>query len=75
MSKLTDIIEINTDSPAMMTFADEVEAIQRALFPWHGLDKEFAVEGDNRTAVLLDAILECYRAQGGASKAPTIAIE
>jgi glutathionylspermidine synthase len=64
-------IEFNCDSPAMMTFAEEVARIQRALevlAPVAG-----HVELEHPTRALLDAILDCWREFGGQGS-PTIAI-
>ncbi len=67
-------VEINTDSPAMMTFADEVESVQRELLPTSGLKTLLEPQGKTRTTRLHEALMASYRAFGGTSTAPTIAI-
>jgi hypothetical protein len=64
-------IEVNSDSPAMMTFAD---ALAELLFELPPLAAERArYEGRNRVQALLEALTACYREWGGKG-APAIAI-
>jgi hypothetical protein len=67
------LFEINTDSPAMMTYTDLLEEIMLSLPP--------IAERVNVTPVryrltrgFLDALLEVYRDRGGTRDDPTIAI-
>src|SRR5262249_9676925 len=64
-------IEFNCDSPAMMTFAEEVARIQRTLEVLAPIEGQ--TEAEHPTRALLDAILDCWREFGG-KEAPTIAI-
>ncbi len=56
-------VEANTDSPAMMTFADEIEAALLELEPLAGLASRFTAT--RRCEALLTALLACYREWGG----------
>ena len=68
------LVEINTDSPAMMVFADCVQEAQRGLFPLDEVLGDTALRFDARTPRMLEALLECYRESGGEQSAPTIAV-
>ncbi len=67
------VYEINTDSPAMMTFTDYIEGIIRELHPMNEL-RDLDKRPGNRTKVLHDSLIECYREWGGNKASPTIAI-
>jgi hypothetical protein len=65
-------LEFNCDSPAMMSFADLVTDCLLelpALAPFRG-----RLQAENRTAKLLESLLECYREYGARRWPPTIAI-
>jgi hypothetical protein len=67
-------LEINADSPAMMTFADCVQSIQRELFPLRDLCHGHRLTFPERTPALLETFRTTYREWGGSSDAPSIAI-
>lgn len=67
-------VEFNSDSPAMMTFTDRVEDLQRSLFPLCEMADQFDIGYTNRTRCLYDAIIAAYRQVGGDKENPTIAI-
>jgi hypothetical protein len=64
-------IEVNSDSPAMMTFADEVEEILVELEPLRGLMPH--IGRSRRTEALAAALGACY-AEWGGKGAPQVAI-
>ena len=64
-------IEVNSDSPAMMTFADALSELLCELPPLAAERARYA--GYGRTRALLDALLACYREAGGTGT-PRIAI-
>jgi uncharacterized circularly permuted ATP-grasp superfamily protein len=66
------VIENNSDSPAMMTFVDYLDGLMAKLFPAVQLTDEERLPA-NRTAVLHQALIDCYREWGGRDS-PTIAI-
>jgi hypothetical protein len=66
-------VEINADSPAMMTMADHVQRIQLGLFPVAALADRWRMSFAERTPRLLEALLSRYREWGGHGP-PTIAI-
>jgi glutathionylspermidine synthase len=66
------LLELNTDSPAMMSYADHVQNVVRELFPMRGLAG--SVQYNQRIPSLLRALLEAYREWGGSKAQPTIAI-
>lgn len=68
------ILELNCDSPAMMTFADHLQDLQAELFPLDELARRYRLAAPRRTPALLAALLDCYREQGGRESAPTIAV-
>ncbi len=68
------LMEINADSPAMMTFTDRLEEIFLALDPCKSVAAAYGCGQRSRTKSMLDAMLECYRAAGGTRTDPTIAI-
>jgi glutathionylspermidine synthase len=67
------ILEINADSPAMMTFTDLVEDLLLELKPWDEL-LAHGVRPRRRTKAMLEAILAAYTEWGGKRLDPTIAI-
>lgn len=73
MPPTPQIFEVNTDSPAMMTFTDRIE---KMLFEIAPLREAMQIEppGFSRTRALLDGLLASYRAFGGSREDPTIAI-
>jgi glutathionylspermidine synthase len=68
------LLELNADSPAMMLYADEVQDLQRELFPMREVDREGVLTFDRRIPVLLQALIETYREWGGTEETPTIAV-
>lgn len=68
------LLELNADSPAMMLYADEVQALQREIFPLRDLDQGGALTFDHRIPVLLEALVETYREWGGTEEKPSIAV-
>ncbi len=68
------LIEFNADSPAMMTFADRLQEIQRTLFPMKQIEERWQITYHWRTRRLYEALLSTYAAWGGKSRTPTIAI-
>lgn len=64
------ILEVNSDSPAMMTFVDYLEALTCRLFA----NELRNWSPPNRTKRLYETLLGCYRERGGTSEHPTIAI-
>ncbi len=64
-------VEFNTDSPAMMTMADEIQDAMLDLPPLADLREH--LKCDMRVPALLEALLEAYREYGG-RLSPTIAI-
>lgn len=64
-------IEVNSDSPAMMTFADELEEILCELAPFDRLAR--GASRERRVERLLEGLTACYREWGGLG-APSIAI-
>ncbi len=68
------VLEVNVDSPAMMTFTDKVEQILLDLFPLGELRREYKLQPLSRTRALLDSLLACYKEWGGTREDPTIAI-
>ena len=68
------ILEINADSPAMMTFTDRVEELAFELFPLDDMKASHCLRRTHRTKHLLNALIDCYRQWGGKTEAPTIAI-
>ena len=67
-------LEINSDSPAMMTIADRIQRIQSELFPVVDLADRWNLSYSTRTPRLLEALLDCYREWRGGTNTPTIAI-
>jgi hypothetical protein len=65
-------VEYNSDSPAMMAFSDHVSDCILAL-PYFAAHRG-RLRGERMLPMLLDTLLDCYRAYGGASSTPTIAI-
>ncbi len=66
-------LEFNCDSPAMMSFSDELSAALLELEPYAAFRGRSPAERE-MTRTLLDTLLTCYREYGGQSTAPTIAI-
>lgn len=66
--------EVNTDSPAMMTFTDYLDEALRSIFPTAPLLDAFEFGKDERTDVLLSGLLRCFREWGGVDSHPSIAI-
>ncbi len=67
------VLEINSDSPAMMTFADYLERLTQGLFPTLQLRSGRSPQPANRTGLLHRALVECFHQWGGKGT-PTIAI-
>jgi hypothetical protein len=68
------VIEINTDSPAMVAFTDTVQSVLASMFPLADLIASRGLVMPDRTKGFLDGIIAAYRAQGGTKVNPTIAI-
>lgn len=66
--------EVNSDSPAMMTFTDHLQEIQRGLFPMARVAEHHKITYWNRTQALLETLVSTYHEWGGKEEAPTIAI-
>mgnify|MGYP006284991573 CR=1 FL=1 len=67
------LFEVNSDSPAMMTFTDELEQEALRLFPINSAEGARFVRFD-RTHTLLRGMLDVYREWGGTKRCPRIAI-
>jgi hypothetical protein len=65
-------LEVNCDSPAMMSFADAVSDCLLALPAYAPFRAR--LEPEARTPALLEALLACWREFGGSPTVPTIAI-
>jgi hypothetical protein len=65
-------LEINCDSPAMMTFSDLVASCLIEIEPLAALKPKLRIE--QMTPILLETLLTCYREFGGSASPPTIAI-
>ncbi len=65
-------VEYNSDSPAMMAFSDHVSECILAL-PYLAAHQQ-RLRGERMLPMLLETLLRCYRAYGGGSSKPTIAI-
>lgn len=68
------LLELNADSPAMMLYADEVQELQREIFPLRDIDRDGGLTFDHRIPVLLEALVETYREWGGTEEKPSIAV-
>jgi hypothetical protein len=68
------VLELNADSPAMMTFTDRVEGMLLGLEPVGDLLREHGVEPRARTRALHDSMLAAYREWGGTRSDPCIAL-
>lgn len=68
------LLELNSDSPAMMTFADRLQAIQRELFPMVQIEERWQLTYYWRTRALRDALMRCYREWGGSAEHPVVAV-
>lgn len=67
------ILEANVDSPAMMTFSDQLGELFLAADPYESF-RSYGIKPGGRTAEMLRALLESYKEWGGVRKDPTIAI-
>ena len=68
------VLELNADSPAMMTFCDRVETILLGMEPLGELLEAHGVRPRNRTRSLHAAMVATYHEWGGTRQDPTIAI-
>ena len=68
------VLELNADSPAMMTFTDRVEDILLQLDPMSDLLAAHGARPRNRTRALHEAMIAAYHEWGGTRTDPTIAI-
>lgn len=68
------VLELNADSPAMMTFTDRVEGILLGLEPVSDLLLAHGARPRARTRALYDALVGTFREWGGSRTDPTIAI-
>lgn len=68
------VLELNADSPAMMTFTDRMEELLFGLDPIGDLLAAHGARPRSRTRSLHDALLGTYREWGGTRLDPTIAI-
>ncbi|HTE52370.1 MAG TPA: glutathionylspermidine synthase family protein [Kofleriaceae bacterium] len=68
------VLELNADSPAMMTFTDRVEEILLDLDPIGGVLAAQGARPFSRTRALHQSIMATYREWGGTRRDPTIAI-
>jgi glutathionylspermidine synthase len=68
------VLELNADSPAMMTFTDRVEGILLELEPVSDLLLAQGARPRARTRALHDALVATYAEWGGSRVDPTIAI-
>lgn len=68
------VLELNADSPAMMTFCDRVETILLGMEPLGELLEAHGVRSRNRTRSLHAAMVATYLEWGGTRRDPTIAI-
>ncbi len=68
------VLELNADSPAMMTFCDRVETILLGMEPLGELLEAHGVRTRNRTRSLHAAMVATWHEWGGSRGDPTIAI-
>lgn len=68
------LLELNADSPAMMTYTDELERIMLEMDWLGGLLRCHGACPAERTRAFYDAILAAYREWGGTREDPCIAL-
>ncbi len=68
------VLELNADSPAMMTFTDRIEVFLLGLEPLGELLAAHGACPRHRTRALHEALLATYREWGGSRLDPSIAI-
>jgi glutathionylspermidine synthase len=68
------VLELNADSPAMMTYTDELESILLDLGPMGALLRRHGARRQDRTRALHGALLDAYREWGGTRRDPCIAL-